>query len=133
MWIKLRPFALVLSLVVLALPVGVFLMAPGPRIVALVHPIDVYREDANRKAYAARLRADADRLNRETDYTNALARLTEAAEWDSGGDRSPQVEQMRATLRTKIDVMTTAPKEPWHGRDPAMTPKPSDVPPEGAF
>ena len=139
MWTKTRPFRLVLSLLFLTVSFGGALAAPSPRIVALTHPIDTYRsskrEAENRiraTAYADRLRADADRFNQETDCINALARLTEAAKWDEPGDHTPHVEQMRATLRTKIALLTTLQADdPQRADAPSVSAEPFTHPTSG--
>jgi hypothetical protein len=78
---------------------------PSPLYEVFTRPAPAQRAAAQRaseKAYAVRIRADAERLASQGACEDALARLAQAAEFDPEGDARPEVQAMRRDLRTRL-------------------------------
>jgi hypothetical protein len=66
-------------------------------------------QDAQKKAYVKRIRADAyDRIERG-DYENALVRLDQAAHYDRRMDMSPEVQEAREVIEQHLAASATPP------------------------
>jgi hypothetical protein len=110
LWSKLRIPVLIASILFLLFSIASSVIVPrlqeddvlpSPLIDLFVRHQPPGPSDAER-AYAARLRADAQRLAGEGDPEDALARLDQAAQHDMPGDRAAEIQRMRRELRARI-------------------------------
>jgi hypothetical protein len=122
LWGKLRVPVLIASILFLLLAVASTILVPAlqmdgtlpsPATELFVRHDPASRWDAER-AYAARLRSDAERLVGQGDYENALVRLDQAAGYDRQGDGDAEIQRTRQKLQARIGEVTDL-DHPAHG------------------